>query len=153
MKRRLFPILTVFGMLLMFAGTTFAANCSEPGSILKVSKSRIGNYEYVVFRVMMPPDPSYTVTTASPPFVEDPSGNTVSIPGPNYKSVKFTNVVWTCTIPQSFGPTRTVRRVRNIGQFEGIVEYIIGYRPGWKYAGNYTYDVGSVRRVVVRFRH
>lgn len=153
MKSKYRLSIAVVGMMLLFAGMAFADNCSEPGSILRVSKSRIGSYEYVVFRVMMPPDPAYTVTTASPPFTEDPSGNPVSIPGPSYKSVKFTGVNWMCTIPQYFSPTRTVRRVRKISQFEGQVEYIIGYRPGWKYAGNYTYDVGSVRRVVVRFRH
>jgi hypothetical protein len=153
MKRRFFPALAVIGVLLIFAGSAYSAPCTDPGSIRRVVKTRNGAYEYVVFDVFLPPNPTYTVTTAHPPFVQDGSGEPVTVTGPNYKSVRFTGVNWMCTIGENFSvPTTTIKQIKSLGQFEGIVEYVIGYKKASKYAGNYFYDVGSIRKVVVRFK-
>lgn len=153
MKLRYLPTLAVFAGLLIFGISVFAAPCKEPGSIRRVVKNRIGAYEYVVFDVVLPPNPTYKVTTVHPPFTEDGSGDPVKVTGPNYKSVMFRSVSWMCDIGQNFStPTSTITQVKSIGQFEGDVEYIIGYKKASKYAGNYFYDVGTIRKLVVRFR-
>lgn len=153
MKRRFFPTLTILGFVLVLSGLVYAAPCTAPGSIKKVKKTRNATHEFVVFDVVMPPNPNYTVSSTNPPFIEDPSGNPISIVGPNYRKIRFTGVNWMCTIAQNFTTsTVTIKGVKKTGQFEGIVEYVIGYRnPSSRYVTTYYYDVGPIRKVVLAF--
>lgn len=150
-------ILTIIAVLAgptsMLAQSAFAQPCGTPGSIKRVKNTKIGIYEYVVFDVRRPPNPQYSITTATPPFTEDGSGDPVTVAGNKFKQIRFTGVFWTCGIKEIFSLPRTaIKGVGKTGQWEGVVTYVVGYRTASTYLGAYYYDVGSIRKVVMRFR-
>jgi len=143
----------VFGSLSFFVGVGLCAPCTDPGSIKKVSKTRSGSFEYVVFDYIKPPDPTYSVDTAHRPFAQDGSGDPVFVKGNRFKGVTFRSAVWTCTIQTNFSShTTEIRDIKSVGQFEGDISYVIGYKKKANYISNYFYDVGSIRKIVVKFR-
>ena len=147
------PILFTFLSLFLLT-ETFSQNCNQPNSLVSVSKRKSGRTEYVIFSLKKPATTSPAVSTVSPPFAEDGSGNTITIAGCKYKKVRFENIVWTCTISNQFAAsTYLVRQVRKIGQFEGLIEYVIGYRCNTKSVVSYSYDDGSLKKFVVRFKY
>jgi hypothetical protein len=142
-----------FGLALTAAAQ--AAPCSEPNSLLRVRNTTQRPYDYVIFRYRKPPSqPTFTVKAASPPFIQDGSGDTVTVGGAKFTEVKFTNIVWTCTIDNQLRlPRPAVVAVKNIGQFEGIITFIIGRKAGAKFISTYSYDVGANdRNIVVKYR-
>lgn len=147
--------LASFIILLGSAGSASAAPCGEPSAIAKVrNRAPSGPYEYVVFDFIKPPTlPSFTVKIVSPPFIEDPSGNPVTIAGGKFREVRFDGVVWTCKIAEVFAlPKRSIKGIRRTGQFEGVITYVVGVRRQSKFTGSYSYDAGSIRKIVLRVR-
>jgi hypothetical protein len=126
-------------------------NCNEPGSIMRVTKSRSGKFELVTFELKAN-DPNYEVKNAKPPFQMYGDEKTVRIKGNAFKSIVFRDVAWQCKIRENFSAkTTTVQGIKNIEQFEGQVEYIIGYSNRSKFVSSYVYGVGS-SKVVLKFK-
>lgn len=144
----------------LFLSTGLAAAqvgpCNEPNSIAKVrNRAPAGPYEYVVFDYVKPPTlPQLTIRRARPPFIEDGSGNTITVRGSKFTEVRFDGVFWTCIIKQSISvPKRGVKDVKRTGQFEAIVSFVIGIGRASQFAGSYSYDAGPrIRKIVVRVR-
>jgi hypothetical protein len=153
MKVLLTIIAALAGSSSMLGQSAFSTPCGAPGSIKRVTNTRIGDYEYVVFDVRRPPNPTYSVTTVMPPFTADGSGDPVSVAGNKFKQITFTHVMWMCGINHVFSlPQTAIKDVKGTGQWEGVVSYVVGYRTASTYLGSYHYDVGSIRKVVMRFR-
>lgn len=141
-------------------GVGVAASCNTTGSIIQVKKSThlyplpVGVVETVEFDVKSPA-PTYAVTTVVPPFYADPSGNPVSVVGPRFKQIRFSGIDWMCTIPTNLAlPTTRIKGVKQLGQFEGIVTYVVGYTGlASKYLGTSVQTVNpSTKRVVMKFK-
>jgi len=153
MKIILTVIAALAGPSSLLAQSAFASPCGAPGSIKRITNTPMGNYEYVVFDVRRPPNPHYSVATVTPPFTADGSGDTVTIAGNKFKQIRFTGVMWTCSINQVFSlPQTAIKGIKSTGQWEGVVTYVIGYRSASLYLNTYYYDVGSIRKVVMRFK-
>jgi hypothetical protein len=137
----------------VLAQSAFATPCGAAGSIKKITNTHIGNYEYVVFDVRRPPNPTYSVTTVMPPFTHDASGDPVPVAGNRFKQIRFTHVMWMCGINHVFYlPQTAIKDIKSTGQWEGVVTYVVGYRTASTYLGTYHYDVGTIRKVVMQFR-
>jgi hypothetical protein len=153
MKIILTFIAALAGPTSMLAQSAFASPCGSPGSIKRVTTTQLGNYEEVVFEVRRPPNPRYSVTTVTPPFTFDGSGEPVTVAGDKFKRIGFTGVVWTCSIKETFSlPKKAIKDVKRTGQSEGVVLYVVGYRAASTYVGTSYVDVGPIRRVVMRFK-
>lgn len=130
-----------------------AGFCTAPHSIRRVRALAAPGADLVVFDVNGSPNRPFTVKTAHPPFLQDPSGLPVHVAGARFKEITFSNVAWMCTIRRHLPlPLRAVRDVEKLGQFEGIVAYVVGYRAGSAYLGTHSHRVGANWRVVMRFR-
>ena len=141
-----------FAVFLLSADIS-AQFCSEPGSIRRVRNTTAGNVEFVVFDVFLPPNPNYAVSAASSPFVHGSSGEPVNIKGGRFRKIRFEGVVWTCRTREMLTlPRSAIKDVKNLEQFEGIIEWVVGYRSSARYLTTYYYDVGSIRKVVMKFR-
>jgi hypothetical protein len=146
-----FSIFLGFGL----AAAASAAPCNEANSIIRVRNTTQGPFDYVIFRYQKPPQiPAFTVKGANPPFTQDGSGNPVTVGGAKFTEVRFSSIVWTCTIDDKLKlPRPAVVDVKNIGQFEGIITFIIGRKAAAHFISTYSYDVGtSDRNVVVKYR-
>ncbi len=153
MKNKFFIILAACVMLFVFSSLTFAqGKCTEPGSIKRVTKTRSGNFEYVTFEVLSA-GPTYEVKNAKRPFQMYGDEKILRIKGNFFKSIVFRDVYWMCEIAENFSAaTSNIMAVKMIEQFEGQVEYIIGYRTRAKYVGVSMTGTGSSRKVVLKFR-
>jgi hypothetical protein len=132
-----------------------AATCSEANSIARIhNRAPAGPYEYVIFDFVKPPKlPKFTVKTAHPPFIQDPSGNPVTVAGKKFKEVQFREVAWMCTINETLNlPKPAIKGIKSTGQFEGVITYVIGIRSASRFDGSYSYDAGPVTKIVVRVR-
>jgi len=117
-----------------------------------VTKARNGNFETVTFDVQSS-KPDYEVKTEKPPFQEYGSEKQIRIAGKYYKSVYFKSVAWTCTIAEKLkASTSNIVAVRNIEQFEGYVNYIIGFRQKGSYVGTTASTTGNRTKIAVKFR-
>ncbi|HYO90771.1 MAG TPA: hypothetical protein VEQ40_04015 [Pyrinomonadaceae bacterium] len=151
-----------FVILLLFSSIGFSQSfinpsCTAPGSIMSVTNTSTGNFELVTFRIRRPPQSNYSYTVASvigPTFVEDPSGNTITVNGNRFKRIRLKGIYWKCAITENITvPKIAVRDVKRIKQYEGIVEYVVGYKYNWQYLTTYTFNSSStVRQVVMKFR-
>jgi hypothetical protein len=153
MKNKLFITVAVSAIIFAFSSIASAqlSYCSEPGSIMRVTKSRQGKFELVTFELKAN-DPNYEVTNAKPPFQMYGSERILRIKGKAFKSIVFRGVNWTCKIRENFAAaTTTVMAVKSIEQFEGQVEYIIGYSNRSKFVGTSASGVGSTK-VVLKFK-
>lgn len=140
--------------LLLLPGIAFAAPCTSAGAIKKIKNTRIGHYEYIVFDIIKPASLTYAASRAEPPFIADPSGNPVTVAGDKFRRIKFSNVFWTCEIAEALVlPKPVIQDIKKLSQFEGIVEYVAGYRNASHYLGTYHYDVSASRRKVVMSFH
>jgi hypothetical protein len=154
------PAMTRFPTLLGAAflalpAAAHAAACGPANSIVSVRNSSIGAFEYVVFKFHKPPTvPTYTVKAVSPPFIEDPSGNTIIVAGSKFTEVRFDSVYWFCTIAQNFHlPKTAIKGIKRTGQFEGVISYVIGRRASSHYISNYSFDSGpGYRSIVIKFK-
>jgi hypothetical protein len=136
------PAMTRFPTLLGAAflalpAAAHAAACGPANSIVSVRNSSIGAFEYV-----------------SPPFIEDPSGNTIIVAGSKFTEVRFDSVYWFCTIAQNFHlPKTAIKGIKRTGQFEGVISYVIGRRASSHYISNYSFDSGpGYRSIVIKFK-
>jgi hypothetical protein len=153
MKKKFLLTLAVCAVIFAFSSVATAQlkNCTEPGSIMSVKKSRVGKFEYVTFELKAN-DPNYEVSNAKPPFT-DYSGDTVlRIKGRAFKSIQFRGVSAECKIRENFSAaTTTVQGIKNTEQFEGYVTYVIGYSAKAKYVGDSVSGVGS-SKVTLKFK-
>jgi hypothetical protein len=152
-------ILGLFGILLL-TNTGFAQNyCkNESNSIKQVKTRSVGNTEYVIFDIVKNAEfsgaPNYTVETASRPFtgyVED--DGEIPVKGAKFKKVVFRSINWMCeTRIRTKSFKGAVRDLKNLYAFEGISEFVVGYRAKSRYISTYSYDAGAVTKVVLKFR-
>jgi hypothetical protein len=152
-KNKFLVTLAACAVIFVFSGLAIAQMpyCSEPGSIKRVTKSRSGNFELVTFEVIAN-DPNYEVKDAKPPFYDYSGEKKLRIKGNVFKSIVLRGINWTCRIRENFSaPTSTIMGIKNVEQFEGQVEYVIGYRDKSKFVSSYVYGVGS-SKVVLKFK-
>ena len=155
MKNTLSMFAISLGMLFLFSGAGFSSPCTAAGSIVSVKNTSVGQYEYVRFKVKLPVNSgfSYAVSTVTPPFIQDPSGNTISVSGSKFKLIKFESVFWTCTIVENFSlPKTAIKGIKQISQFEGIVEYVIGRRKASLYITTTSTSAGGFKWIKMKFR-
>lgn len=130
-----------------------AANCNVPNSIVRISNSAWGGFEYVNFKFKKPPTiPTFNVTNVAPPFFEDGSGNTVVVPGAHWTQVMFRNMEWMCTIPKFITVKPAVRAVKSIGQFEGQITYVIGRSAASHYISTQNINAGAYTIIRVKLK-
>lgn len=142
-------------LILIFAnGFALAANCNAPNSIISVSNSVSGGFEYVTFKFKNPPAlPQFFVTNVVPPFIQDGSGDTITVPGKHWTQVKFEHMNWTCSTPQLLSlPKAAVRAVKNIGQFEGQIVYVIGRSGASHFISAKTIKTNGFTLIKIKFR-
>lgn len=152
MKIKLLSFTTCIAAMLLFAGLASAQKCTENGSIKRVSKASAGKYETVTFEVLSK-SPNFEVTTARPPFSEYGSEKTLRIRGTYYKSVVFRDINWTCKITESLSAkTSNIKAVKNIEQFEGQAEYIIGYAKKGSYVGQTSKRTKRGKYIILKFK-
>ncbi len=154
MKYNFVRIVVVLGLFFFLANISFAQNvCKEPGSIKRVKNRRAGNIEYVIFDLVKPNAPSFSVKTKSPPFTDYSGDEKYKIRGNKFKVIVFKSLNWTCKTRERYSvPKSIVKEVKMLWAFEGIAEFVVGYRKGSRYVSTYYYDVGSTRKVVMKFR-
>lgn len=153
MKKSFFIVLAASAAILVFSSIAAAQVpvCNEPGSIMRVTKSRQGKFEYVTFELKAN-DPSYNVENAKPPFYDYSGEKRLYIKGKAFKEITFHSVAWMCKIRENFSAaTTTVQGIKNAEQFEGVVKYIIGYSAKSKYVGVSASGVGSTK-VTLKFK-
>ena len=136
------------------ASFSYAANCSTANSIISVSNSKIGGFEYVSFKFKKPPAlPQFAVTNVVPPFIQDGSGDTIFVSGARWTQVKFDQVDWMCSIQQFLSlPKPAVKAVKNIGQFEGQIVYVIGRSAASHFISTRMINAGAFTIIGVKFR-
>ena len=140
-------------LIILTPSYAFATNCNLPNSIVRISNSASGGFEYVKFKFKKPPSaPAFTVSNVLPPFTEDPSGNSVTVPGAHWTQIRFDNVEWMCTIPKFIKIKPAVKAVKNIGQFEGQITYVIGRSAASHYISTQTINAGAFTIIRVKFR-
>ena len=126
--------------------------CKEDGTITRVSKTASGGFELVTFDVKIK-KPDFKVSNAKPPFQQYGSEKRLRIKGDRFKSIVFRGINWECTIGESLGAATTnIKAVKSIEQFEGQVEYIIGYTKRGSYVTQTTTRAGSGSRVTLKFK-
>jgi hypothetical protein len=156
MNRQPLKLFILLSLLLAFAGFTYAEPCKEAGSITKVKNRSVGRVEYIIFDIKKGEDasaPDFEVKSAKPPFTDYSGDETYRIAGDKYKSIVFRSIYWLCEIPQKYRVPRTaVKGIKLLSSFEGIVEFAVGYRSRSRYVATYSYDAGSVTKVVMKFR-
>ena len=145
-------IVIVIGAVFLLAGLSFSqGTCSEAGSIKRVKNTNIGRYEYVVFDIIKPNEPDYKVETRKPPFTDYSGDETFKIKGKKFKVISFSSLNWMCNPKETFRLSRrSIKDIKELYTFEGYADYVVGYNS--RYVGTYHYDVGSIRKVVMRFR-
>jgi hypothetical protein len=154
MKNKLMVIVAVCAAILMMSSLSMAQLkiCTEDGSIKRVTKSAAGKYETVTFEVLYD-SPKYNVSNAKRPFSEYGSEKRLRIRGKQFKSIVFTGVNWTCKIGEKLSAkTSNITAVKSIEQFEGQVEYIIGYNRKGSYVGETSTRFGKGRKIVLKFK-
>lgn len=153
MKSKTLIFTTAFAAVLAFAGLTSAQiKCTETGTIRSVSKASSGNFETVTFDVMIK-DPDFKVSKARPPFSQYGSEKRLRIRGNYHQSIVFRGINWECKIAEALSAkTSNIKAVKNIEQFEGQVEYIIGYDKRGSYVGRSVVRTRKGSRVTLKFR-
>jgi hypothetical protein len=132
--------------------SAYAANCTAPNSIVKVSNSKSGPWEFVDFYVKAPLTATTSVTAPTGPnFTEDASGNPIFVPGNRWTEVTFNAVDWMCSAPTQFSlPKPIVKSIKQTGRFEGTVSYVIG-RNGRHFMGSSGATIGGLKRLRLKY--
>ena len=104
---------------------------SAQGELVDVQVGDHDGFTRVVFRFANAV-PGYSVKAADPPFVQDGSGKEIAVEGNGHLAVRLiarahddegkTTVPTTIALPK----TSSVRTVALLGDFEGVVNYVIG---------------------------
>jgi hypothetical protein len=139
-------------LFLATASAAAAGTCASQNSIIKVSNTRVGLRELVKFQVKAPLTGSFAITAGSgPTFIQDGSGNPVSVRGNRWTDVVFRNMDWMCSARTRFAlPKPVVKDIKNIGQFEGQIEYVIGRRNG-HYLGHAVSTAGGITTITLKY--
>ena len=132
----------------------FAASCTSANSIISVANSKIGGFEYVTFKFKKPPAlPQFSVTNVVPPFIEDGSGNTIVVPGAHWTQIRFDQVEWMCSTQRILTlPKPAIKSVKNIGQFEGQIVYVIGRSAASHFISTTTINSGGFTLIKIKFK-
>ena len=155
MSRKIEMTMISLAVVLLLSTAAYSQACTDPGSIISVTNSSSGIYEYVTFKIQKPLNSGYgySVATAHPVFKEEPSDNTVSITGPKYKRIRFKGITWMCTIAENLSlPKTAIKDIKGLEQHEGIVMYVVGYRNASTYISTSSTNAGSIRRIMMRFK-
>lgn len=148
-------LLMLTALLPLFSSTMFGQACNEEGSILRVKNRSAGNVEYVIFDIKKTQDNKdveFEVERVMPPFTDYTGDETYSIAGDNFKKITFSSVYWMCQTSERYAlPKTAVKGIKMLWSFEGITEFVIGYRSESRYVATYTYDAGLVTKVVMKF--
>lgn len=140
-------------IIILGVGGAQATDCIAPHSIRQVRNGRGPWTEFVRFDINGSPNRPFQVTPTRPPFVADPSGRPIRVSGDKFRRISFKNVDWTCTIRERLSlPRLAIKDVKRPRQFEGVVDYIVGYSAASNYVGARAYPYRSNWRVVLRFR-
>jgi hypothetical protein len=145
------------GILFFLSNLAYSQPCTDPGSIVSVTNTSSGIFEYVTFKIKRPvnSDYGYSVATVFAPFKEQPSDNPVTITGPHYKRIRFRGITWMCEIGENFVlPKSTIKDIKRLEQHEGIVVYVVGYKKTAikRYVSTTTSSTSSHRLVKMKFR-
>ena len=139
--------------LLALTSAASAEPCTENGSLKRVTNTRDSKFDYVTFEIQRPAKPRYEVTDETGPFTEGDSGEPVAVTGDKFKQITFRSIPWGCTIVEKFSlPGGAIVDIKKTDQLEGFITYVIGYPTGASYVDTRNSDVGSVRKIVMRFR-
>ena len=132
--------------------TAHAANCNTPNSIVKISNSKQGPWEFVDFYVKQPLTGTVALTALTGPnFRQDPSDLPIFIPGNHWTAVRFSSMDWMCTTPAQFAlPKPIVKSIKQTERFEGNVTYVIG-RKGHHFMGSSWSTIGALKRLRLKF--
>jgi hypothetical protein len=138
--------------LLVLTIAAHADNCTAPNSIIKVSNSKSGAWEFVDFYMKPPVTATVSVTAPTGPnFIQDGSGNTIVVPGNRWTEVTFNSVDWLCSTPRLFSlPKPIVKSIKQIGGFEGTISYVIG-RKGHHFMGSSWATIGGLKRLRLKY--
>ena len=130
-----FTLLFVLGLVTHYS--SYGQACTTNGALVSVTYKKFTSYEIVTFKFKQTCAVP-AVSVANPPFIEDPSGNTILVAGAQHREIKFSGIEWMCTIPtifqSSITSTSKVRAIKKTGQFEGIVSYVIGLKSTASFA-------------------
>lgn len=136
----------------MLSGLAAAQKCTEDGTIKRVTKASSGKYETVRFEMLIK-EPTFEVTNAKPPFSMYGSEKRLRIKGTYFKSIVIRGINWTCKIVENFtAATSNIKAIKSVEQFEGQVEYIIGYAKKGSYAGESITKTKKGSIVVLKFK-
>jgi hypothetical protein len=147
----------IVAYLLLFNTSTQAQNCTIPNSVVAVYKTKNAQFEYVNFKVKLPFTGAFTVTTQTPPFsfpMDEGGENFTTMPGCAFQKIMFTGMSWMClTKPNNSLPTTRIVKVRRVGNFEGMVSFLVGYKcPSNKYIGQSSFTSGGYKIISLKFR-
>ncbi|MGH2512300.1 MAG: AMIN-like domain-containing (lipo)protein [Candidatus Limnocylindrales bacterium] len=121
-------------------------------AVTQITDVRVGShpgYDRIVFEFAGPGRPQLTVAVASPPFVQDASGQPVTVAGRTFLTLKLYDASGYPTYagPDSFSPGYpALTALVNNGDFEGYVSWVAGL------AGQPCYDISTLTgptRIVV----
>ena len=141
-------------LFILLGAELFAQNCNEANSLLSVKKRKAGRTEYVIFSLKNPVTATIKMSDAKRPFYQEASGAPIKISGCKFKKITFTSIGWQCKVQENFSSsTYLIRQVRIVEQFEGIINYVVGYRCNTKSIISYNYDDGDTKKYVVRLKY
>lgn len=158
MKSGFVKTITLSLLTLLFVSIGHSQICTESGSIKRVKNRSIGNVEYVIFDIYKQNDSTtskmdYEVETARSPFTDYSGDETIPVNGDKFKKITFRSIYWMCETQKNITTPKTaIKDIKNLSSFEGIVEYVVGFRARSRYITTYQYDAGSVIKVVMKFR-
>ncbi len=96
---------------------------------------------------------SYDVETATGPFTDYSGDETIPVKGSKFKKIVFKSIYWMCNPRERIRTPKTaIKDIKNLWAFEGISEYVVGFRAKSRYVTTYQYEAGSVIKVVMKFR-
>jgi hypothetical protein len=141
-----------FALITSLSLAAHADNCTAPNSIVKISNSKQGPWEFVDVFLKAPATATVAVSAATGPnFREDPSDMPIVIPGDHWTEIRFSSVDWMCTTLAQFNlPKPIVKSIKQTERFEGYVTYVIG-RKGHHFMGSSWSTQGSLRRLRLKF--
>jgi hypothetical protein len=129
-----------------------ADTCNTPNSLVKITHTKSGPWEFVDFYVKEPVTGTVALSAPTGPnFTEDPSDLPIFIPGNRWTEVRFSSMDWMCTTPTQFAlPKPIVKSIKPTERFEGNVTYVIG-RKGHHFMGSSWSTIGALRRLRLKF--
>ncbi|MEZ5425031.1 MAG: hypothetical protein R2747_02095 [Pyrinomonadaceae bacterium] len=161
MKIRSQTIIVLLALCFLFAIPVRAQICGEMKTVKRVTNRSAGKFEYVIFdliKKVKEPDPDcgipdYEVEDASPPFTDYPGDSTIPVNGGQFKKIRFhsINAEYETSEKLSFSDGG-VADLKQLWAFEGESEWALGYGSDAKYLRTYYYDVGPIRKIVLKFR-